>query len=91
MRIPDAATFVMPRKRRSSRVRAAEELVFPFQLRPGDMVIEDGARLEIVGWPTSISGGRMTHARVRPEGETVERDTTWEAWRKLHVVRTSAA
>lgn len=54
-------------------------------------MIEDGARLEIVGWPTSISGGRMTHARVRPEGETVERDTTWEAWRKLHVVRTSAA
>ena len=41
--------------------------------------------------PTGASQGEMTRARVRREGQSVEHDVLWEVWRKLRVVRRSAA
>jgi len=80
------------RKKRSVRPQAApEQLVFPFQLRVGDVVLEDGARAEVVGPPTVTSGGKATRAWVRREGETTRREAVWEAWRKVRVLRSSAA
>ena len=70
---------------------AAEQLVLPFALQLGDIVLEDGARLEVVGRPTGVVGGKMTRAWVREEGQTGQREAVWEAWRKVRVVRKPAA
>jgi hypothetical protein len=43
----------MARQRRSRTPLG--RLVFAFQLQPGDVVLEAGARLKIVGRPTSMS------------------------------------
>jgi len=67
------------------------QLVFPFDLQPGDVVIDGDLRLKVLGHPMSLSNGRMTYVTVRREGETVERDALWETWRKVRVVRSSAA
>ena len=67
-----------------------EQLVFPFQLRVGDVIVEDGVRAEVVASPRNSVGGKMTHAWVRSEGETVRREITWEAWRKVRVVQRAA-
>jgi len=77
-------------KKRAARPRP-EQLVFPFELAVGDVVLEDGARLEVIGRPTSVISGKMTRARVRRDGEAVQHDAMWEVWRKLRVVRWSAA
>jgi hypothetical protein len=79
----------MPKKPPSPKRPAAEQLIFPFQLRVGDVVLGDGARAEIVGPPTTTGQGtgKTTRARVRHEGETVQREGVWEAWRKVRVVR----
>src|SRR5262249_20925124 len=79
------------RQPRSPKPPAIGPLVFPFDLQPGDVVVDGEARLRIVGRPMSISDGRMTYARVRREGDTVERDAMWQTWRKVRVVRPSAA
>ena len=81
----------MPRKRPSPRRDAAEKLVLPFQLRPGDFVLDDGARLEVVAPPASMRGGKTTRVMVRRDGDTSPHPAAWEAWRKLHVVRAPAA
>ena len=68
-----------------------EHLVFPFELVVGDVVIEDGARLEVVGRPTATRNAKAMRAWVRHHGETVQREAVWDAWRKVRVVRSSAA
>jgi len=77
----------MRRKRPSQKQPAEEQLVFPFQLRVGDVILEDGDRFEIVGRPTGASSGKMTRARVRRQGEEIQHEAMWEAWRKLRVIR----
>lgn len=79
--------LVMRRKRPSQKQPAEEQLVFPFQLRVGDVILEDGDRFEIVGRPTGASSGKMTRARVRRQGEEIQHEAMWEAWRKLRVIR----
>jgi len=64
---------------------------FPIQLRVGDVILEDGDHFEIVGRPTGASGGKMTRALVRREGETTAYEAMWGVWRKLRVVRSTAA
>lgn len=68
-----------------------EQLVFPFQLRVGDIVDDEGTPAEVVERPTSSVGGKMTHAWLRREGATVKNEMIWEAWRKVRVVRRAAA
>jgi hypothetical protein len=70
-----------------------EQLVFPFfDLRVGDVVLEeDGGRAEVVGRPTNASNGKTTRSWLRREGETVQREAVWEAWRRVRVVRRAAA
>ena len=34
--------------------------MLPFQLRPGDFVLDDGARLEVVAPPASMRGDKTT-------------------------------
>jgi hypothetical protein len=80
----------MARKRSASDPQP-EQLVFPFQLRVGDIILEDGVRAEVVGAPASLKGGKTTRAWLRREGETVEREADWEAWRKVRVIRRAAA
>jgi len=81
----------MPRKRPSPRRPAAEQLVFPFQLRKGNVVLEDGARLEVVGLPASMRSGKTTRVMVRRDGHTSAHPAVWQAWRKLQVIRPPAA
>jgi hypothetical protein len=59
----------MPTKRPSRERTVAEQLVFPFQLRVGDVILEEGARPEVVGRPTGMGGGKMMRALVRRQGE----------------------
>jgi hypothetical protein len=47
-------------EKRPPEPEAGEQLVFPFQLRMGDDVLDDGARLEVVGRPTGMRGGKAT-------------------------------
>lgn len=68
----------------------AEQLVFPFQLRIGDVILDDGARAEVMGRPTNASNGKTTRAWLLREGETVQREAVWEAWRRVRVVRRAA-
>ena len=69
-----------------------EQPVFPFQLRVGDVILDEGnERTEIIGPPTSMNSGKMTRALVRREGDTVQREAVWEAWRKVRVVKRVAA
>jgi len=81
----------MPRKRPSQELPAGEQLVCPFQLRVGDVILENGDRFEIVGRPTGASSGKMTRALVRREGESTAYEAMWEVWRKVRVVRSTAA
>jgi hypothetical protein len=82
--------FRMARKRPAPGPQP-EQLVFPFQLRVGDVILDDGAPAEVVGVPTSMKGGKTTRAWLRRDGESVEREAIWEAWRRVRVVRRSAA
>ncbi len=66
-------------KKRQPRESRPEQLVFPFQLRVGDVILEDGARLEVVGPPATMRSGKMTRTLVRREGDTVRREAVWEA------------
>ena len=63
----------MARKRPASPPPAPqpEQLVFPFELRVGDVIVDDGAHAEVVGRPTAASGGKVTRAMLRREGETI--------------------
>jgi hypothetical protein len=60
---------------------------FSFQLRVGDVIFEDGARLEVGGRPTGLSGGKIMRARVRRQREAIQHEAMWGAWRKLRVTR----
>ena len=68
-----------------------EQLAFPFNLRVGDVVLDEGARLEVIDGPTTVSGGKLTRVVVRNAALDVRDERHWEAWRKLRVVRRSAA
>ena len=69
-----------------------QQLVFPFQLRVGDVILDAGdERTEVVGPPSTMVSGKMTRALVRREGDTVQREAVWEAWRKVRVVKRVAA
>ena len=70
--------------------RPPEQLVFPFQLRVGDVVLEDGVRAEVVALPSSMKDGKTTRAWIRPEGGTVQREAVWGSWQRVRVVRTAA-
>jgi len=61
------------------------------RLRVGDVILEDGDHFEIVGQPTGASSGKMTRALVRREGETTPYEAMWEVWRKVRLVRSTAA
>jgi hypothetical protein len=61
-----------------------------FNLRVGDIVLDD-ARFEVVGRPTTVSGGKLTRVVVRNPALNVRDERHWEAWRKVRVVRSSAA
>jgi hypothetical protein len=78
-------------KRPTPRRPVGEQLIFPFQLRKGDVVLEDGARLEVVGPPASLSSGKTTRVMVRRDGDTSAHPAVWQAWRKLQVIRPPAA
>ncbi len=82
----------MARKRAAHEPKPeTEQLVFPFQLRVGDVIVEDGVRHEVVGKPSGMSSGKMMRGWLRREGETVQREALWEAWRKVRVVKSAAA
>lgn len=87
-RIP-AVTWKSPGRNR--RQPQPGQLVFPFGRRLGVVVFEDGARAEVVGLPESMRNGKTTRAWLRRQGETVQREAVWEAWRRLRVVRKVAA
>jgi hypothetical protein len=79
----------MPKKRPARP--QAEQLAFPFELRVGDVIDDEGTRAEVVAPPKAGPAGKTTGAWVRREGETAHRAMVWEAWRKVRVVRKSAA
>ena len=68
-----------------------EQLVFPFELRVGDIILEDGRQAEVTAPPIAEKSGKTTRAWLRHEGETVQREVVWEARRKVRVVRSPAA
>jgi len=74
-------------RKHPARAPQPEQLVFPFQLRVGDVILEDGARAEIVSAPASMKGGKTTRAWLRRDGETVQREAVWEAWRKIRLIQ----
>ena len=67
-----------------------EQLVFPFQLREGDVILEEGAPAEVVGRPTNASNGKTTRAWLRRAGETVQHEAVREAWRRVRVIPRAA-
>ena len=68
-----------------------EQLVFPFELRVGDIIEEEGTRAEVVERPTGLSGGKMTRVWLRRDGDSVKTEVVWEAWRRIRVIRPTAA
>ena len=70
---------------------AGEQLVFPFQLHVGDVILKAGDHFQIVCRPAGASSGKMTRALVRREGETTPYEAMWEVWRKVRLVRSTAA
>ena len=80
---------LMPKKRPSGS--RPEQLVFPFELCVGDVILDEGRRAEVVAPPTAEKSGKTTRAWLRHEGETVQREVVWEARRKVRVVRSPAA
>jgi hypothetical protein len=78
-------------KKRPASNPQPEQLVFPFELRVGDVIDDEGTRAEVVSPPKAGPAGKTTGAWVRREGETIQRETIWEAWRKVQVVRRTAA
>lgn len=77
-------------RKRPAAAPQPEQLVFPFQLRVGDVILDDGVRAEVVGAPASVKNGRTTRAWLRREGEALQREVVWESWQKVRVVRTAA-
>ena len=77
-------------RKRPARDPQPEQLVFPFQLRVGDVILEDGVRTEVVGQPSSMVSGKMTRAWVHREGDTAQHEAVWEAWRKIRLVQRAA-
>ena len=77
-------------KRRPTRDPQPEQFVFPFELRVGDVILDEGTHSEVVTPPKAGPVGKTTRARVRREGEPVQQEIVWEAWRKVRVVRSAA-
>ena len=74
-------------RKRPARDAHPEQLVLPLQLRVGDVVLDEGVRLEVVDRPTTVSGGKLTRVVVRNAALNVRDERHWEAWRKVRVVR----
>jgi len=47
---------------------------------------DDGVRLEVVGRPTGMRGGKTTKVMVRRDGDTSPHSAVWEAWPERRVV-----
>src|SRR5262245_10626120 len=73
--------LLVPKKQSRKTKSAIEQLVFPFALRVGDVVIEDEGRYEIVGPPANLRGEKLVRALVRPLDGGVNRGGTWDARR----------
>jgi hypothetical protein len=80
----------VPKKPRPA-VPDEAQLVFPFPLRVGDVVLDENGPLEVVGRPSSLRGGKLVRAVVRNPAADVRQEMHWEAWRKVRVVRKPAA
>jgi len=81
----------MAKKKRPAEAPEPEQLVFPYQLRVGDIIDDDGKRADVVERPTTASGGgKMTRAWVRYE-DGAKSKALWDIWQTLLVVRRSAA
>lgn len=78
-------------KKRPARTPPPEQLVFPFQLRVGDVIDNPGTFALVVERPTTSSGGKMTRAWVRREGPAVKSEILWENSRRVRVVKRAAA
>jgi len=78
-------------KKGTASVPQSEQLVFPFELRVGDVIVDEGIRAEVVAPPKTGPAGKTTGAWIRHEGETVQRAMVWDTWRKVRVVRRAAA
>ena len=78
-------------KKRPAGGPQPEQLVFPFELRVGDVIEDDGDRAEVIERPTASSAGKMTRAWVRREGAAIKQEVLWEAWRRVKVVKRGAA
>jgi len=85
-----SATIPAMARKRSVRPRS-EQLVFPFELPVGDIVLDEGARLEVVDQPTTTHGGKLTRVVVRDAALNVRDERYLEAWRKVRAVRASVA
>ena len=77
--------------KRQPRDPQPEQLIFPSQLQVGDVILEEGTHAEVVGRPTNASNGKTTRAWLRREGESVQHEAVWEAWRKVWMVRRAPA
>jgi translation elongation factor P/translation initiation factor 5A len=77
-------------RKRPAPAPQPEQLVLPLQLRIGDVVLEEGTRLEVVDRPTTVSGGKLTRVVVRNAALNVRDERHWDAWRKVKVVRRAA-
>lgn len=81
----------MKPKKPPARDPEPDQMVFPFLLRVGDIVLDGDAHAEVVSPPKAGPAGKTTRAWVRREGETVQHEVLWDAWRKVKVIRRAAA
>jgi hypothetical protein len=56
-------------RKRPAKDPQPKQLVFPFDLRVGDVIFEDGAHAEVVGRPTAASNAKTTRAWLRRDGD----------------------
>jgi hypothetical protein len=80
----------MAKKRKAPVGPEPEQLVFPFELRVGDVILDDGAHAKVVSPPKAGPAGKTTGAWIRRDEETFQRQMVWEAWRKVRVIRRAA-
>ena len=76
---------------RNARPVPGQRSSFPDELVVGDVVLEEGAQLQVVGRPTATAGGKTTRAWVQREREPVQPEAVWEPWCRVRLARKSAA
>ncbi len=79
----------MPTQRRRQKPDRKPALaVLPMQLRVGDQFMDEEGEWEVVGRPSTASGGKTAQALVRRLGEPAsERPMIWPAHEKLTIWR----